>query len=146
MNDNKINEVIKNLRRCDQNYEESVSIYTFENAIEVIEQLRKERDEARREVCEFEEYCVEEANKRGWDCYKKGNTMSDLIKQIEELTLRCDSSTLLPIIERVEELLRNTEQLEATVARLTDNLRRMDAMVTLVYVSIEKRKLREETK
>jgi hypothetical protein len=30
--------------------------------------------------------------------------MSDLIKQIEELTLRCDSSTLLPIIERVEKL------------------------------------------
>ena len=30
--------------------------------------------------------------------------MSDLTKQIEELNLRCDSSTLLPIIERVEKL------------------------------------------
>jgi hypothetical protein len=71
--------------------------------------------------------------------------MSDLIKKIEELTLRCDSSTLIPIIERVEELLGNTEQLEKTVARLTEDLRRMDAIVTLVYVSIEKRKLREAT-
>jgi len=113
----------------------------------------------------------------GMGLLRKGNTMSDLIKQIEELTLRCDSSTLLPIIERVEklqseleaaqvdqrlieelwqrrtdaseanarirELLGDTEQLKLTVARLTENLRRMDAIVTLAYVSIEKRKLRE---
>ena len=111
--------------------------------------------------------------------------MTDLIKQIEELTLRCDSSTLLPIIERVEklqsrveklqsklsddqvdqrlieelwerrtdaskanarirQLLGNTEQLEATVARLTEDLRRMDAITNILYASIEKRKLREE--
>jgi hypothetical protein len=30
-----------------------------------------ERDEARREVCESEKYCLEEAKKRGWDCFKK---------------------------------------------------------------------------
>ena len=31
-----------------------------------------ERDEARREICEAEKYCREEANKRGWqDCFKE---------------------------------------------------------------------------
>ena len=44
---------------------------------------------------------------------------------------------------RIRQLLGNTEQLELTVARLTEDLRRMDAIVTLVFVSIEKRKLRE---
>ena len=40
-----------------------------------IERLTAERDEARREVCESEQYCVdrsrEEAERRGWDCYKE---------------------------------------------------------------------------
>lgn len=40
----------------------------------VSDSLREERDAARREVCEFEEYCIEEANKRGWDCYKNKET------------------------------------------------------------------------
>ena len=39
--------------------------------------LRHERDEARREVCKSEQYCVdrsrEEATRRGWDCFKKEN-------------------------------------------------------------------------
>ena len=47
--------------------------------------------------------------------------------------------------ERIRQLLGNTEQLELTVARLKEDLRRMDAIVTLVFVSIEKRKLRETT-
>jgi hypothetical protein len=38
------------------------------------EEALRERDEARREVCESEQYCVdrsrEEAARRGWDCYK----------------------------------------------------------------------------
>ena len=34
-------------------------------------QLLKERDEARREVCEFEKYCREESIRRGWDCFKE---------------------------------------------------------------------------
>lgn len=38
---------------------------------EQIKRLREERDEARREVCEAEKYCREEANRRGWDCYKE---------------------------------------------------------------------------
>ena len=45
--------------------------------LRLTEQLNKtisERDAARREVCEFEEYCIEEANKRGWDCYKNKET------------------------------------------------------------------------
>jgi hypothetical protein len=46
---------------------------------------------------------------------------------------------------RIRQLLGNAEQLELTVARLKEDLRRMDAIVTLVFVSIEKRKLREET-
>ena len=42
---------------------------------EQIKRLREERDEARREVCESAQYCVdrskEEAERRGWDCYKE---------------------------------------------------------------------------
>ena len=44
---------------------------------------------------------------------------------------------------RIQQLLGVSEQLELTVARLKEDLRRMDAMVELVFVSIEKRKLRE---
>ena len=33
--------------------------------------VRKERDEARREVCEAEKYCREEAKRRGWNCFKE---------------------------------------------------------------------------
>jgi hypothetical protein len=79
MNDDKINEVITNLRHCDAHYDH-IEHDTFENAIEAIEQLIKERDEARREVCDLMNMdwigCVEKGNKetaisRGWDCYKK---------------------------------------------------------------------------
>lgn len=62
--------VIEHLRSCDK-HPERASIYTFDNAIECIKQLRAERDEARREVCEAEKYCREEANRRGWDCFKE---------------------------------------------------------------------------
>jgi len=31
--------------------------------------LLEERDEARREICEAEKYCREEAIRRGWDCF-----------------------------------------------------------------------------
>jgi hypothetical protein len=44
---------------------------------------------------------------------------------------------------RMRQLLGDTEQLKLTVARLTEDLRRMDAIVTLVFVRVEKRKLRE---
>ena len=36
--------------------------------------------------------------------------MNNLIKQIEELTLRCDSSTLIPIIEQVEQLTKERDE------------------------------------
>lgn len=69
--------VIEHLRSCDK-HPERASIYTFDNAIECIKQLRKERDEARREICEG---CVQQrhppmqhAIDRGWDCYKKEET------------------------------------------------------------------------
>ena len=35
--------------------------------------------------------------------------MTDLIKQIEELNLRCDSSTLLPVILQVEQLIKERD-------------------------------------
>ena len=79
MNADKIKEVIKNLRHCDD-YHGNIEHDTFDNAIETIEQLRKERDEARREVCDLmhmdESGCVKTGNKetaisRGWDCYEK---------------------------------------------------------------------------
>jgi len=41
--------------------------------------------------------------------------MSDLIKQIEELTLRCDSSTLLPVILQVEQLTKERDELRQQV-------------------------------
>jgi len=44
--------------------------------------------------------------------------MSDLIKQIEELTLRCDSSTLLPVILQVEQLTKERDELRQQVEEL----------------------------
>ena len=46
------------------------------DAADEIERLRKERDEARREVCEWEHHWDKTsseqyyADKRGWDCFK----------------------------------------------------------------------------
>ena len=36
--------------------------------------------------------------------------MNNLIKQIEELNLRCDSSTLLPVILQVEQLIKERDE------------------------------------
>ena len=44
---------------------------------------------------------------------------------------------------RIQQLLGDTEQLKLTVARLTEDLRKMDAITNILFVSIEKRKLRE---
>ena len=44
--------------------------------------------------------------------------MSDLIKQIEELNLRCDSSTLLPVILQVEQLLKERDELRQQVENI----------------------------
>ena len=62
--------IIEHLRSCDK-HPERASMYTFDNAIECIKRLREERDEARREVCEAEKYCREEASRRGWNCFKE---------------------------------------------------------------------------
>lgn len=123
--------------------------------VEQIRQLIKERDEARREVCAWmntdESGCLksgsaETAIERGWDCFKEITKERDdaLVDQklIEELWERRTDAAQMN--ERIRQLLGNTEQLELTVARLKEDLRRMDAIVTLVFVSIEKRKLREE--
>jgi hypothetical protein len=38
-----------------------------------IEQLRAERDEARREICRGTNHPELEAEERGWDCFKENN-------------------------------------------------------------------------
>ena len=54
----------------------SHSINCADEIAEVIERLIKERDEARREVCEWEHHWDKTsseqyyADKRGWDCFK----------------------------------------------------------------------------
>ena len=66
-----MNNLIKQIEelnlRCDSS--------TLIPIIEQVEQLTKERDEARREVCEFElvnmKQAYEYATHRGWDCYKE---------------------------------------------------------------------------
>ena len=48
--------------------------------------------------------------------------MSDLIKQIEELTLRCDSSTLLPVILQVEQLIKERDKANSLVRRILSEI------------------------
>ena len=64
--------VIEHLRSCDK-HPERASMYTFDNAIECIKQLRKERDEARREVLEAMHPDLRNgyAAAREWDCFKE---------------------------------------------------------------------------
>ena len=73
--------VIDDLKHCDGRHR-NIGVYTFDNAIEAIEQLRKERDqsilerdEARREVCEITMPCAGSqkgyAKGRGWNCFKE---------------------------------------------------------------------------
>ena len=60
----------------------ATAVHYIECAIKEIERLRKERDEARREVCYAEingqygrRYTPQEyANKMGWDCFKEEKT------------------------------------------------------------------------
>ena len=47
--------------------------------------------------------------------------MSDLIKQIEELNLRCDSSTLLPVILQVEQLLKERDEARRMYCFMVEN-------------------------
>lgn len=77
INADRIKRVITNLRQCDADHDK-IGVYTFEDAIEAIEQLRKERDEARREVCvrrsQLHLQAHEYAAYRGWDCFKEEET------------------------------------------------------------------------
>ena len=77
MDNDKLNDIISTLRHCDAHYDH-IEHDTFENAIEAIEQLIKERDEARREVCRLldkdSEFRVPNeitAKRKGWDCFKE---------------------------------------------------------------------------
>ena len=57
----------------------SVTEDVFNQVVEYIKELRKERDEARREVCSMNETGLRmnesdkkrEAKRRGWDCFKE---------------------------------------------------------------------------
>jgi hypothetical protein len=74
MTEDDIVRVIDDLKHCDGRHR-NIGVYTFDNAIEAIEQLREERDEARREVCEFgslnSKKTRQYATYRGWDCFKE---------------------------------------------------------------------------
>ena len=89
--------VIEHLRSCDK-HPERASIYTFDNAIECIKQLRKERDEARQQVCRqmllrgvlfhrvgAASVAVTEpsdvAKWMGWDCFKEEEMACDTLSQ-----------------------------------------------------------------
>ena len=71
MNASELNDLLVQLNFCNSDYTHA-DYDTFENSIKAIEQLRKERDEARREVCKklhrYPEYIAE---CRGWDCFEK---------------------------------------------------------------------------
>jgi hypothetical protein len=45
--------------------------------------------------------------------------MKDLITQIEELTLRCDSSTLLPVILQVEQLIKERDEARREICEIS---------------------------
>jgi uncharacterized protein involved in exopolysaccharide biosynthesis len=92
-------------------------------AADEIERLRKERDEAEPLLNEL------------WD---RRTDATEIRAEIERL--RKERETYRT---RYQQLLVDTEQLNLTVARLTEDLRRMDAITNILYVSIEKRKLRE---
>ena len=62
-----------------------------------------------------------------------------LKEDLNELRHECDEAN-----KRIRQLLGDTEQLESTIVRVQEDLRRMDAIVDLLYVSSEKRKLRGE--
>ena len=71
MNASELNDLLVQLNFCNSDYTHA-DYDTFENSIKAIEQLIKERDEARREVCKklhrYPEYIAE---CRGWDCFEK---------------------------------------------------------------------------
>ena len=53
-------------------------LHSWHDLPELVEKLRKERDEARRQICEStaesaDLYPREFAEKMGWDCYKENN-------------------------------------------------------------------------
>jgi hypothetical protein len=74
--------VIDDLKHCDGRHR-NIGQYTFDNAIEAIEQLRKERDEALRERDEARQrlckvvgdardmWGEDVAKEYGWDCFKE---------------------------------------------------------------------------
>ena len=76
MNASELNDLLVQLNFCNSDYTHA-DYDTFENSIKAIEQLRKERDEARREVCNWsvgvglKATSQAVAEERGWDCYEK---------------------------------------------------------------------------
>lgn len=67
-----ITDIVSRLRRTDEN--RGVAICS--EAADTIEQLRKERDEARRLYCVMRDgddgaSCADWAKRKGWDCFKE---------------------------------------------------------------------------
>ena len=71
------NDIVSRLNRilsaADERGLDETECRAMQDAIAEIKQLRKERDEARREICETQGYTVGaahlEAERRGWDCF-----------------------------------------------------------------------------
>ena len=78
--------VIEHLRSCDKNPERT-SMYTFENAIECIEQLRKERDEA-----QVDQLLIEELWQRRTDATEMGARIRQLLGNTEQLRAERDEA------------------------------------------------------
>jgi hypothetical protein len=111
--------VIDDLRQCDGRHR-NIGVYTFDNAIEAIEQLRKERDEAirQRDDASVDQRLIDELWQRRTDASETN--------------------------ARMRQLLKDTEQLKLTVSRMTEDLRRGDAVTNLITGLSVSRKLREK--
>ena len=78
MNDNELNDLLVQLNFCNSDYTHA-DYDTFENSIKAIEQLRKERDEARRMYCskvegnsrQYGTSSKDVAKQLNWDCFEK---------------------------------------------------------------------------
>lgn len=108
-----ITDIVSRLRRTDEN--RGVAICS--EAADTIEQLRKERDEARREVCGFHHLtgflAGDYANSRGWDCYKNylGEGFPQSVKDFKEF-LNAHSEEDRKTIERLQEENRQLRELK----------------------------------
>ena len=104
INADRIKRVITNLRQCDADHGK-IGVYTFEDAIEAIEQLTKERDLARKMYCGVDNCTADEAmllaKEQGWDCYEEPVPLKR--KTLSESDPRIIS------IDELEQTIRNSQ-------------------------------------